>query len=121
MADLRMSKAEVAALDECARSNMAGILYWFRPMTMDRLRKRGLVEKWSPPSVLERPRLKARPWRLTDEGRAQRARLSSISAISTPSPRAIMNRLAKAGKVERSERYSAASDIDWVFPEETNQ
>lgn len=36
--------------------------------------------------------------------------------VATAKARAIMNRLAKAGKVERSERYSAANDIAWAFP-----
>ena len=39
--------------------------------------------------------------------------------VSTARARAIMNRLAKAGKVERSERYSAVNSIAWVFPKET--
>lgn len=39
--------------------------------------------------------------------------------VSTAKARAIMNRLAKAGKVERSERYSAVNSIAWVFPRET--
>ncbi len=37
--------------------------------------------------------------------------------VSTAKARSIMNRLAKAGKVERSERYSAVNSIAWVFPE----
>lgn len=39
--------------------------------------------------------------------------------VTTAKARAIMNRLAKAGKVERSERYSAVNDIAWQFPEAT--
>ena len=39
--------------------------------------------------------------------------------VTTTKARAIMNRLAKARKVERSERYSAVNDIAWQFPEET--
>lgn len=38
--------------------------------------------------------------------------------VPTSRARAIMKRLAKAGKVERSERYSAVNDTAWVFPEE---
>lgn len=41
--------------------------------------------------------------------------------VPTSKARAIMNRLAKAGKVERSERYSAVNDIAWQFPEPTTQ
>lgn len=37
--------------------------------------------------------------------------------VETRQARAIMNRLAKAGKVERSLRYSAVNDIAWQFPE----
>lgn len=41
--------------------------------------------------------------------------------VPTARARAIMNRLAKAGKVERSERYSSVNDIAWVFPKEPDQ
>lgn len=37
--------------------------------------------------------------------------------VPTAKARAIMNRLAKAEKVERSERYSAVNDVAWQFPE----
>jgi hypothetical protein len=37
--------------------------------------------------------------------------------VPTARARAIMNRLSKAGKVERSERYSAVNDVAWQFPE----
>ena len=86
MTDLAMTKAEVEALDELARHNAKGLCYWWRPKTMERLRERGLVEQWTPPSVLERPRLKARPWRLTDAGRAQRARLNTLDLVRRPRP-----------------------------------
>ena len=38
--------------------------------------------------------------------------------VPTAKARAIMNRLARAGKVERSERYSAVNDTAWQFPEQ---
>lgn len=78
-----MSKAEVDALNEVARHNERGVCYWFRAKTMERLQARGLVETWTPPSVAERPRLKQRPWRLTDEGRAQRARLNTLALVQS--------------------------------------
>lgn len=40
--------------------------------------------------------------------------------VSTAKARTIMNRLAKTGKVERSERYSAVNSIAWVFPKEAS-
>ena len=83
MSDLRMSKAEIDALKAVARHNEQGVLYWFRPRTMQRLCERGLVETWTPKSVAERPRLKQRPWRLTDEGRAQRARLNTLALVQS--------------------------------------
>jgi hypothetical protein len=84
MGDLRMKRSDIEALHEVARHNFKGVLYWFRPRTMERLQRLGLVEQWTPPSVAERPRLKARPWRLTDAGRAQRGRLNTLSLISPP-------------------------------------
>lgn len=38
--------------------------------------------------------------------------------VPTVKARAIMNRLAKAGKVERDERYTSVNDIAWRFTEE---
>lgn len=37
--------------------------------------------------------------------------------VPTVKARTIMNRLAKAGKVERDDRYSAVNDIAWRFTE----
>lgn len=65
----RLTKAQRAALAECAKSNHARILYWWRPRTMESLRALGLVDTWTPPSVAERPRLKRRPWIITPAGR----------------------------------------------------
>lgn len=45
-------------------------LYWFRQASMRELEALGYVEQWLPPSVAERPRMKQRPWRITDAGRA---------------------------------------------------
>nr|WP_303683007.1 hypothetical protein [Brevundimonas naejangsanensis] len=69
------------ALDECKRHNDRGVLYWWRGKSMTALEEIGLVERWTPPSVAERPRLSARPWRLTDIGIATlRAKLDGYEA-----------------------------------------
>lgn len=56
------------ALDECKRHNDRGLFYWWREKSMTALEGMGLAEKWTPPSVAERPRLSSRPWRLTATG-----------------------------------------------------
>jgi hypothetical protein len=81
MSGLPMTPREVKALNEVHRHDYARVLYWFRPKTMQLLHARGLVEQWTPPSVRERPRLKARPWRLTEEGRAYLARMNTLDLL----------------------------------------
>lgn len=60
----------IEALVECERytTKIKG-LYWWREASMKKLEAMGLVEQWLPPSVAERPRMKARPYRITDKGR----------------------------------------------------
>lgn len=58
------------ALTYCARQNRRGLLVWGAPKSMAALAEMGLVEQWTPPSVAERPRMKARPWRITEAGKA---------------------------------------------------
>ena len=74
-----LSAREVEALKEV--SGYRG-LYWYREKTMQRLQAKGLVETWEPPSVAERPRMVARPWRITANGTQA---LNCIPA-STPEP-----------------------------------
>lgn len=70
----KLAANHVAALRELERHNDKGICYWFRPKAMERLRLCGFAEQWTPRSVEERPRMKKRPWRITDAGRAFLAR-----------------------------------------------
>lgn len=72
-----MTKAQLDALREVARCRGP---YWWRLASMRVLEAAGLVETYTPPSVAERPRLKARPYRITDEGRAALARATSPTA-----------------------------------------
>lgn len=44
--------------------------YWARQASCARLAALGLAEQYAPPSVLERSRLRARPYRITPAGRA---------------------------------------------------
>ncbi|KAA0684579.1 hypothetical protein DTW90_36175 [Neorhizobium sp. P12A] len=65
-----MNKRLLTALREIASySGRIGRLYWFRQALMRELAVMGYVEQWLPPSVAERPRMKQRPWRITDAGR----------------------------------------------------
>jgi len=70
----KLAAHHVAALRELERHNAKGVCYWFRPKAMERLHSHGLAEQWTPPSVAERPRIKKRPWRITDAGRVFLAR-----------------------------------------------
>ncbi len=63
-----LTKAQLEALLEISKYP-PDHLYWWRPKAMEALAKLGFVETWLPPSVLERPRMKRRPWRITDLGR----------------------------------------------------
>ncbi|MBX5089396.1 hypothetical protein [Rhizobium lentis] len=66
-----MNKRLLSALKEIsAYSSKTGRLYWFRQSSMRELEALGYVEQWLPPSVAERPRMKQRPWRITEAGRA---------------------------------------------------
>lgn len=62
---------QLEALHEVDEHQAKGLLYWIRPATMRQLADLGLVETWRPPSVAERPRMRARPYRLTTAGRAR--------------------------------------------------
>jgi len=81
-----LTLVERLALNECAQTNRNRCLYWWRPKTMARLNAKGLVEAWLPQSVAERPRMKRRPWRLTDAGRQYLARISTLNLINGAQP-----------------------------------
>ncbi|MGR9413115.1 hypothetical protein [Rhizobium leguminosarum] len=66
-----MNTRLMAALKELSTySDRTNRLYWFRQASMRELAVLGYAEQWLPPSVAERPRMKQRPWRITDAGRA---------------------------------------------------
>ena len=58
----------LSALQDVSRCH--GSPYWWREASMKKLEAMGFVEKYCPPSVAERPRMKARPWRVTSAGLA---------------------------------------------------
>ena len=59
-----------SALQECARfTEGRNSLYWWRRASMQKLEALGLVESYTPPSLIY-SRGKARPYRLTEVGRA---------------------------------------------------
>lgn len=66
----KLSPRLLDALSECQRHNDSGLCYWWRTSSMRLLEERCLVAKWTPNSVAQRPRMKARPWKVTDLGRA---------------------------------------------------
>jgi hypothetical protein len=57
------------ALHEVSRYSGTNRLFWWREASMRKLQGLGFVEQWLPPSVAERKRMKARPWRITEAGR----------------------------------------------------
>jgi hypothetical protein len=65
----RLKERHLKALEECARHNDRGTCYWFREKSMQGLAVLGLAERWTPPSVAERPRMMRRPWLVTRAGR----------------------------------------------------
>lgn len=66
----RLTKAQTDTLRELSRNDGRGLCFWARPASCAALAKLGLAETYTPPSVVERPRMKARPYRITDAGRA---------------------------------------------------
>lgn len=65
-----LTKAQRDTLRELARIDGRGLCYWARPASCARLAERGLAEQYAPPSVVDRKRMKARPYRITPAGRA---------------------------------------------------
>ena len=72
---VRLTKAQSLALAVLGQADGRNVCVWIMPKTMASLVVLGLAETYTPPSVAERPRMKARPWRITPAGRA---------ALSTP-------------------------------------
>lgn len=68
--DKPLTKAQLDTLRELSRIDGKGICYWARAASCARLAKAGLAEQYTPPSVAERKRMKARPYRITPAGRA---------------------------------------------------
>lgn len=66
-----------AALAELAAYEGRNRLYWWREASMRVLIEHGFAEQYCPPSVAERPRMKRRPYRTTEAGRAALAGGSS--------------------------------------------
>lgn len=56
------------ALEDCHMYTAQIGPYWWRVASMEKLEALGLAEQYCPPSVAERPRVKARPYRLTNMG-----------------------------------------------------
>lgn len=67
---MKLTAHQSRVLGEVRRATDDRRCYWWRPKTMAVLQELGLVESYTPPSVAERPRMKARPWRITPAGRA---------------------------------------------------
>jgi len=68
VSSLKLTGALRSALDEVERYTRRGWLYWYRRASMEKLAALGLVETWTPPSMIN-SRGKLRPYRITDLGR----------------------------------------------------
>ena len=66
----KLTKAQRETLKEMDRYEHRGWVYWFREASCRALAELGLAEQYLPPSVAQRPRMKARPYRITPAGRA---------------------------------------------------
>lgn len=65
----KLTKAQTDTLRELRTLDGKGICYWAREASCKRLAELGLAEQYTPPSVAERKRMKARPYRITPAGR----------------------------------------------------
>lgn len=65
-----LTRAQREALSAYAHAADHACIYWGSPKTSATLSALGLVEKYLPPSVAQRPRMKARPYRITPAGRS---------------------------------------------------
>lgn len=80
----RFTPALFEALAEVGRYEGRNRLYWWRRASMRKLEALGLVEQWLPPSVVERPRMKARPYRITATGRAALLKACVAEGVAGP-------------------------------------
>lgn len=65
-----LTKAQRDTLRELAANEGRNRCYWWRVASCQQLAAMGYAETYTPPSVLERPRIKARPYRITTAGLA---------------------------------------------------
>lgn len=70
MAESKLTKLQHDTLRALGRIDGKGLCFWERVGSCAVLAKLGLAETYTPPSVVERPRMKARPYRITEAGRA---------------------------------------------------
>jgi len=70
VSEIKLTNAQRDTLRELSRIYGRGICFWARPASCAALAKLGLAETYAPPSVIERRRMKARPYRITEAGRA---------------------------------------------------
>lgn len=70
LSDLKLTKAQLDTLRELSKLDGKNRCYWWRVSSCLRLAALGLAEQYEPPSVTERPRMKARPFRITPAGRS---------------------------------------------------
>lgn len=66
----KLTKAQHDALKSYAWAADRGCIYWGSPKSSVVLASLGMIEKYCPPSVAERKRMKARPYHITPAGRA---------------------------------------------------
>lgn len=66
---MKLTKAMLDTLRELKSFDGKNRCYWWRQASCARLAALGFAEQYAPPSVLERSRLRARPYRITEAGR----------------------------------------------------
>jgi hypothetical protein len=66
----KLKKRQREALALVGRYEGRNLCFWGMRASMAALADMGLVETYTPPSVAERPRMKKRPYRITEAGRA---------------------------------------------------
>lgn len=66
----KLTKAQRDTLRELSANEGRNWCFWARPNSCAALAELGLAETYTPPSVAERPRMLARPFRITPTGRA---------------------------------------------------
>lgn len=69
MGEGKLTKAQRDTLRELAGYEGRNRCFWWRVASCKSLEALGLAETYTPPSVAERPRMKSRPYRLTEAAR----------------------------------------------------